>query len=165
LDLISQHIYEIELLDKRRFETDKKVYKDKGKKDDEISLLFNTELPEDPTDSSLPIIDIRASLLKVEEQKRQMNLGIEMFNEKISGLKEIALDISGELDIHEKILDNIEKKSQKQTEEIQKVSAKVKNATQQTNNTTRLCVVVAVICVILIILGIVGVFIAASFIE
>jgi t-SNARE complex subunit (syntaxin) len=102
---------------------------------------------------------------KIEEQKKLMEIGLNEFSEKISNLKEIALDISNELDIHDKILDKIETKAETQTIEIKKINEKTKNAIAQTKNSTRFCVVVIFIIIVLAILGALGIYIASLFLK
>jgi hypothetical protein len=154
------------------------VYLYKGKdneyenKSEKITLVTdflkeNEILGEEITDleSNVPLLDISQSLKKVDIVKKEIDKEIKELNNKLSNLQEISYSITDELDVQEKILNNIQDKELKETDTLLTLKKNTDYANEQTNTTTRLVVITCVIIGLLILFNCLFIFIAASFIK
>ncbi len=171
LELIKKHIAEIEELDKRRHQRDTKKKSRKHENDEEYGmqgslaekLMLATQLPDDPTKSNLPTIDISQQMLQLERLNKTLDEKLDIFGEKLDKLKEAAQDIGGELDRQNIMLENLEDKVEKEMQRLDALNKRVENALDAVGGSCKLICIVAIIIVIVGMVGIAAVFIINYF--
>ncbi|KAL0480212.1 SYP71 [Acrasis kona] len=155
--IMDAHLREVEKLNKRKSDNPTALESLLGsdtKKENKSPLLdhliMESELQQDPRDSQLPRIDISKSLAMVEENKKKMDKGLDIFEKKLDQLKQMASDIGTELDESNAMLDTIDNKVGEQQEKIQLLNDRTEKAINQVNNTTRLAIVLCLVCILMV---------------
>lgn len=174
LALIKQHLIEVEELDKRRHQRKEDKKKKKGKNvevpemdgdDDSLAarIALASQLPDDPTQSNLPVIDISAQMAQVDRMNQKMDEHMDVLGDKLIKLKEMAQDIGGELDRQNVMLESLESKVEKEMERLQALNKRVDNALDQVGGSTKLFCIIAIIVIIVAMMGIAAIFIINYF--
>ncbi len=175
LALIKKHMIEVEELDRKRHQRkeDKKKKKKKdldvpemdGGEDDSLAarIALASQLPDDPTQSNLPVIDISAQMAQVDKLNQKMDEHMDILGKKLVQLKEIATDIGAELDTQNARLDSLESKVDKEMQRLEALNKRVDNALDAVGGSTKLFCIIAIIVVIVAMIGIAAIFIINYF--
>jgi len=158
LDLIEKHIEEVEAMFKRRKSSIENGPTDKqsGNSNEEVALIFSSQLPNDPLDSSFPSIDVSKSLENVKKNNQRIEETLDIFSGKVSALKDVIIDTGYELYSQNKIQSNIEMKNSTETTAIERLNLRATSVRDGVNITLR--ITIAFIC-ITILLTLIAVFI------
>lgn len=107
----------------------------------------------------LPELDISQALMKVDQNKAQIEEGLEIFSKKLDQLGSMSRAISDELDEQKLIMDDLDEKAAKELERLKNLNKKVESAAQKSGGILRwvfvllgsivLCALVAVIYVLI----------------
>lgn len=137
------------------------ISQEKKVKVNDISSIFQ-DIPDNPLESSLPKIDISKSLEKVQNTHKLIEEGITDFGQKVDKLKDITLEINGELDDHKRLLETIDEKTMIEKAKIEAMSKKIDYATDQTNTSFRLAIAFICFLVLLIIVATIVLYISIT---
>jgi chromosome segregation ATPase len=170
IKLIEQHLMEIEELDKRRHKKDRESKKkafdipdSNGDDDLAAKIMMATALPDDPTKSNLPVIDISAQMMQVDNLNKKIDEHADILGEKLVKLKEAALDINGELTTQQVMLENLEEKVEKEIERLKALNERVDTALDKIGGSMKLICIVAIIIVIVAMVGVGAIFVISYF--
>lgn len=180
IELISRHIVELEEINKARHRKKNARASTKEKndllsgadgendKDDDDPkmkeirrLVLESDLPDDPTRSQLPELDISQALEKVKTADQQIDEGLDKFNKKLVDLKQQAKAIGNELDEQKEIIEQIQGKTDKAKDRIDRLNQRLDKAMNQVNRTQKLICITFILCVALI-FAVVGLVLVAT---
>lgn len=165
LDLIEKHIEEVEAMFKRRKPSIENDRNDKQslKNNEEVALIFSSQLPNDPLDSSFPSIDISKSLENVKNNNQRIEKTLDIFTGKLSALKDIVIDTGYELNSQNKILSDIEMKNISETTAIERLNLRATSVTTGINATLRITIAFVCITILLTLVAVFVLFIVTVF--
>ena len=177
-ELVHKHVIEMEELGKRRFKAQTPSRSEKmskrdadkdsliegaedeegnGERDDDnassLRQMVVQQLPDDATCSSLPEIDISEAMSQVNEYKQKMDQALDRISAKVDVLHQQARDIGDTLDRHNKILDNLDSKTDKNAQKLEQTNKRLEKQITAVSSTTIYIVVIAglILMIILII--------------
>lgn len=182
MDLLGKHVREVELLDKRRFQSTggegdnaqarKELLGSDGAQNGDQSttapLLENMgsdqglELHEDARDTNLPKLNIDKSLAACQQFRKQLDEGLDALSLQVSKLNEIATNIGDSVDRQNTLLDNMEKKVDKQTEVIDHLNERVEDMITKVSQSGRMACILILLVVVALLVCAVVVYIALS---
>ncbi len=173
LALIKKHLIEVEELDKRRHQrkedrnkrSDLNVPEMDGGEDDSLAarIALATQLPDDPGQSKLPVIDISAQMAQVEQMNQQLDRYMDELSQRLGNLRTIAMDMGSEIDSQNRRLESVEDKVVKELERLQALNKRVDNALDAVGGSTKLFCIIAIIIIIVAMIGIAAIFIINYF--
>jgi sensor histidine kinase YesM len=153
LVIIGQNIVALENEDRKRFGIeDNKVVQAVNKvkqqllgvnlgDGDHIPLPKTTNLKSENLDElgfdDAPELDITQSLMRVDQNKAEIEKGLEIFSQKLDQLSDMAGNISTELDDQGRILDDLDRKASNELERLKNLNKKVESALEKSGGLLR----------------------------